>query len=57
MTRKDFKIIAKAIANLDLPSSKRRYVAEEIADAIREEQQNFDFDKFIAACETPESEE
>ena len=50
MTRKHFKAIAEAIKNTKLTDSKRREVANNIADNLREFNSNFNRETFLEAC-------
>lgn len=50
MTRKHFKAIADAIKNTKLTDSKRRELANNIADNLREFNSGFKRDTFLEAC-------
>lgn len=51
MSRKDYRLIALAIRNLDLPASDRRKVAQGIADALGADNAAFRRSTFLIACE------
>lgn len=55
MTREHFEYIADIIAN-ELQGSmySRRYVAQVFAENLTATNHNFDFAKFIAACDAPD---
>lgn len=54
MTKKDFKIIAKIISELDLwdhrDDSQRASIAEQFANELRAYNPRFDRTKFMEAC-------
>lgn len=52
MTRKHFKAIADQIKSmpLDGDESMREHIANEMADAVRQFNSNFDRNRFIEAC-------
>ena len=50
MTRKHFTGIAHAIDNMNLPPKTKRIVAEDMADALRPMNPNFDRSRFLKAC-------
>jgi hypothetical protein len=50
VTRKDFELIAKVIANLDgIRNSDHEFVAERFADALAGTNSQFDRKRFLAA--------
>ena len=52
MTRKDYVLIARVIANLDeiVDDFTREVIAEQFATALEATNPNFDFDRFFKAC-------
>ena len=54
MTRKDFELIAAAVANITQRSD-RWLVANMLANSFEKENSRFDRDRFIAACRPTES--
>lgn len=50
MTRKDFRLIAETIADLDLHPSDTVKVARAFAKALRSTNSAFDAERFIDAC-------
>lgn len=51
MTKKDFELIASAIAQLELDAETKRTVAAALATKLRYSNPRFDALRFIAACE------
>lgn len=50
MTRKDYALIAEAIATSSLNANSATTIAVQIADALASENDKFDYDKFYEAC-------
>ena len=50
MTRKDFKVIAEAVASVDLSTRDRILLVEALVSALSQTNEHFDSDKFISAC-------
>ena len=50
MSRKDFQLIARTIASLDLDVATRRTVATAFASTLAGTNGRFDRERFVAAC-------
>jgi len=50
MHKKDYELIAKAIKKSSDGQDNVRYVVEAIADALKQDNDRFDFDRFMLAC-------
>jgi len=55
MTRKDFELIADVIANKlgFLSRGDHTFVAESFADRLKTTNPNFDYNRFLKACNVP----
>lgn len=50
MTRKDYQLIAQAIADVWCENTAQLYIAESIADALAQDNPRFDRARFLDAC-------
>ena len=50
MTRKHFIAIAQILADADLDYNSRNTVAQDFAEYLSTQNENFDRDKFLTAC-------
>lgn len=50
MTRKDYELIAQAIANVWCDSEAQMAIAESLASELEQENPRFDRSRFLSAC-------
>lgn len=55
LTRRHYEIVAKAIRNADMPPGLREKFANEIARMFMDDNQFFDYKRFMAICMVGES--
>lgn len=56
MTKKDYNLIAQAIADCWVDAVAQKIIAESIADALSNESDRFDKNRFLLVCGVMESE-
>jgi hypothetical protein len=50
MTKRDYELIAKVVADAELPKDQRARLAMQFAAALRGTNERFDVERFTAAC-------
>jgi hypothetical protein len=50
MPRKHFQAIAEAVYKMSLTAEQRQHVAVLLANALCEQNDKFDYDRFVTAC-------
>lgn len=51
MTRKDYQLIARVIAGLGMDGESQAWIARAFAEALADENERFNAERFLDACE------